>query len=159
MSSISLSYIRGCFLIIQSRRFRAEHCVAPRDWYTTIYDPSCQIRTDKGSAYEQRSFRSTRSKEQPTSQSKQCLLFPRSDKQALLQSSIWHPRGTDNRIKIILSERLVNEDDALEAGVNDIVCFSFQHAPRGIQSNLTTWTTMLTQARTAGAGWYRLSHH
>ncbi|KAF9691872.1 hypothetical protein EKO04_009998 [Ascochyta lentis] len=81
-------------------------------------------------AYEQRSFKSSKYTEQPTSKTKQRLLFPPSDTQTLLQSSAWQPRGTDNRIKIILSERLVNEDDALDAGCWDIACFSFQHAPR-----------------------------
>ncbi|KZM19058.1 uncharacterized protein EKO05_0003732 [Ascochyta rabiei] len=81
-------------------------------------------------AYEQRSFKSFKYDEQPTSQIKPRLRFPCSDKQALLQSSAWQPRGTDNRIKITLSEQLVAEDDALDASCWDIACFSFQHASR-----------------------------
>ncbi|KAF3041679.1 hypothetical protein E8E12_004038 [Didymella heteroderae] len=82
--------------------------------------------------FEQRSFKSSRTKELPSSQAKKRLSFPRSDKDALLQSSTWHPRGTDNRIKVVLSEQLVNDDDSLDVGHWDIVCFSFQHAPRDL---------------------------
>ncbi|KAF1356022.1 hypothetical protein EJ07DRAFT_130358 [Lizonia empirigonia] len=81
-------------------------------------------------AHEQRLFKSHKSNEPSTSQPKQRLLFPKNHKESLLQSSTWHPRGADNRIKIILSERLVDEDDKLDVGCWDIVCFSFQHAPR-----------------------------
>ncbi|KAF1926192.1 uncharacterized protein M421DRAFT_7132 [Didymella exigua CBS 183.55] len=81
-------------------------------------------------AFEQRSFKSSRTKEQPTSQTKKRLLFPPNDKSALLQNSAWQPRGTDNRIKIVLSEQLVSGYDLLDDGTWDIVCFSFQHAPR-----------------------------
>ncbi|KAF2627555.1 hypothetical protein BU25DRAFT_491193 [Macroventuria anomochaeta] len=99
---------------------------------TRLYHGSFELNNSSPQeiAYEQRSFRSSRSHEQPTSQPKQRLLFPRSDKNALLQSSAWQPRGTDNRIKIILSERLVNEEGSLDVGCWDVVCFSFQHAHR-----------------------------
>ncbi|KAJ4988858.1 hypothetical protein SVAN01_05665 [Stagonosporopsis vannaccii] len=79
--------------------------------------------------HEQISFRS-QSIEQPTSESKHRLLFPRNDKNTLLRSSSWQPRGTDNRIKIILSEQLIDEEGSLDLDCWDIVCFSFQHAPR-----------------------------
>lgn len=94
------------------------------------------VMTDIGPVYEERSFKWAGSDEQPTSQAKQRLIFPRSDKNALLQSSAWQPRGTDNRIKIILSEGLIREDSSLEAACCDIVCFSFQHASRGLNKIL-----------------------
>lgn len=115
--------------------------------------------TERRKAYEQRTFRSSRSNERPTSQPKQRLLFPRSDKNALLQTSAWEPRGTDNRIKIILSERLVNSEGALETGNNDIVCFTFQHAPRGKQTNHKFEIASLNSNRPTGAGWYCVSYH
>ena len=115
--------------------------------------------TERRKAYEQRTFRSSRSKERPTSQPKQRLIFPRSDKNALLQTSAWQPRGTDNRVKIILSERLVNSEGALESGNSDIVCFTFQHAPRGKRPSYKSEIVSLTSNRPTGAGRYRVSYH
>ncbi|KAH6642962.1 hypothetical protein C7974DRAFT_386478 [Boeremia exigua] len=99
---------------------------------TRLYHGSFAVDTSSPQeiAYEQRSFRSSHCNEQPTSHPKQRLLFPKSDKNALLQSSAWQPRGTDNRIKIILSERLINEEGSLSMDCWGIVCFSFQHGPR-----------------------------
>ena len=115
--------------------------------------------TERRKAYEQRTFRSSRSNERPTSQPKQRLTFPRSDKNALLQTSAWQPRGTDNRVKIILSERLVNSEGALESGNSDIVCFTFQHAPRGKHPNYKSENVSLTSNRPTRAGWYCVSYH
>lgn len=115
--------------------------------------------TERRKAYEQRTFKSSRSNERPTSQPKQRLLFPRSDKNALLQTSAWQPRGTDNRIKIILSEQLVNSECALESGNSDIVCFTFQHAPRGKRPNYKSEIVSLTSSRPTGAGRYCVSYH
>jgi hypothetical protein len=88
--------------------------------------------TDCRPAFEQRFFKSSSTKEQPSSQAKQRLAFPQSDRSVLLQSSAWQPRGTDNRIKVLLSEQFINDNDTLGASHWDIICFSFQYAPRGI---------------------------
>lgn len=51
--------------------------------------------------------------------------------------TVWDPRDTSGRINIVLSEQLVGRSSGpaeLDLGiVNEIVCFSFQHAPKGAQ--------------------------
>jgi hypothetical protein len=48
----------------------------------------------------------------------------------------WESKDTNGRINIVLSEQLVCKSDKvgdLDLGIaNDIVCFSFQHAPKGM---------------------------
>ncbi len=116
-------------------------------------------RANRLKAYEQRSFRSSNSKEHPTSQPKQCLLFPQSDNNVLLKNSTWQPRGSDNRIKILLSERLVNQDGSLDTGSWDIVCFSFQHAHRGTHTSNEIHCAVLTLNRAVRAGRHCISNH
>ncbi|KAI8933888.1 hypothetical protein NX059_009585 [Plenodomus lindquistii] len=83
-------------------------------------------------AHEKRSLASV---EQPTSQKKPCLEFPPFDIQKLMQTS-WNPRDPSTRIKIIISEQLIGRTDSpgeLDLGAAcDIVCFSFQHAPKDV---------------------------
>ncbi|KAF2206094.1 hypothetical protein GQ43DRAFT_467629 [Delitschia confertaspora ATCC 74209] len=66
---------------------------------------------------------------------KAILQFPPFHQDMLLQNS-WDAREDNGRIKVSIAERLVskaNSSGGLEFGaVNDIVCFSFQHAPRDI---------------------------
>ena len=120
---------------------------------------SCQQKTDFGAAHEQRSFKSSRSDERPTSHAKQCLLFPKLHGNALLQSPVWQPRGKNDRIQIILSEGLVNEDDTLDGDCWDIVCFAFQYAPRGMVLDSNPRDIVLTQCRAVGGGWYCVPDH
>jgi hypothetical protein len=72
--------------------------------------------------------------EYPTSQRKPCLEFPPFHQQALIQNA-WDARDPNGRIRILLSEQLISKTASpgeLDLGVtNDIVCFSFQHAPKG----------------------------
>ncbi|KAH9863592.1 hypothetical protein J1614_009524 [Plenodomus biglobosus] len=83
-------------------------------------------------AHEKHSFASV---EQPTSQKKPCLEFPPFSIQALMQTS-WDARDASSRIKVMLSEQLIGKAASpgdLDLGVaNDIVCFSFQHAPKDV---------------------------
>ncbi|CAO2658145.1 Nn.00g074050.m01.CDS01 [Neocucurbitaria sp. VM-36] len=73
--------------------------------------------------------------EQPTSQRKSYLQFPPFHQQTLIQSC-WDARDPNGRIRIILSEQLVtraSSPGAPDLGPrHDIVCFSFQHAPKDI---------------------------
>ncbi|KAF2174905.1 hypothetical protein K469DRAFT_680758 [Zopfia rhizophila CBS 207.26] len=70
-----------------------------------------------------------------TSQRKPPLQFPPFHQNVLMQSS-WDVRESSGRIKLFLSEQLLNNTNStrdLEIGAtNDIVCFSFQHAPRDV---------------------------
>ncbi|KAF1944678.1 hypothetical protein EJ02DRAFT_432261 [Clathrospora elynae] len=83
-------------------------------------------------AHEKRSLSSV---EQPTSQRKPCLEFPPFHQQTLMQNS-WDSRDPNGRIRIMLSEQLVSKTASpgeLDLGAtNDIVCFSFQHAPKDV---------------------------
>ena len=62
------------------------------------------------------------------------LEFPPFHQNILLQSS-WNAPEHTGRIKVLLSEQLVRKSSGLGeldfGAANDIVCFSFQHAPRG----------------------------
>jgi hypothetical protein len=55
--------------------------------------------------------------------------------------SCWDARDNNGRIKVLLSEQLIGKSSnptELEFGAaNDIVCFLFQHAPRGMYHNRT----------------------
>ncbi|KAF2846966.1 hypothetical protein T440DRAFT_482213 [Plenodomus tracheiphilus IPT5] len=83
-------------------------------------------------AHEKRSLASV---EQPTSQKRPCLEFPPFSLQTLMQTS-WDARDNSSRIKIMLSEQLIGKPASpgqLDlGGANNIVCFSFQHAPRDV---------------------------
>ncbi|KAF1831585.1 hypothetical protein BDW02DRAFT_556455 [Decorospora gaudefroyi] len=73
--------------------------------------------------------------EPPTSQRKPCLEFPPFHQQTLMQNS-WDACDPNGRIKILLSEQLISKTASpgeLDLGVtNNIVCFSFQHAPKDV---------------------------
>lgn len=69
-----------------------------------------------------------------TSQRGPFLEFPPFHQRLLMQTS-WDARETSGRIKVLLSEQLIRKTStqrALDFGPsNDIVCFAFQHGPRG----------------------------
>ncbi|KAF1851306.1 uncharacterized protein K460DRAFT_329196 [Cucurbitaria berberidis CBS 394.84] len=71
--------------------------------------------------------------EQSSSQRQPCLEFPAFHQQTLLQSS-WDARDPNGRIRIKLSEQLINKTTSpgeVSLGAShDIVCFSLQHAPK-----------------------------
>jgi len=73
--------------------------------------------------------------EHPSSQCKQPLEFPPFHQNILMQKS-WDAKESNGRIKVLLSEQLVNNAEnpsEVDFGpANGIVCFSFQHAPRGM---------------------------
>ncbi|KAH7138509.1 hypothetical protein B0J11DRAFT_587874 [Dendryphion nanum] len=73
--------------------------------------------------------------EQPSSQPRPSLNFPFFHQNILMRSS-WEACDDLGRIKILLSEQLVGKSATssnLELGVgNDLVYFSFQHAPRDV---------------------------
>lgn len=77
---------------------------------------------------------STALSEQQSSQPKPPLEFPPFRQNILMQNS-WDARDHHGRIKVLLSEQLIgntNSPSKLAFGAsNDIICFSFQHAPRG----------------------------
>ncbi|KAF1914351.1 hypothetical protein BDU57DRAFT_500624 [Ampelomyces quisqualis] len=68
-----------------------------------------------------------------TSQRKSCLTFPSFAQDTLMQFA-WDAQDPSGRINIVLSEQLVGRNSVrgeLDLGAaNDIVCFSFQHAPK-----------------------------
>jgi hypothetical protein len=82
------------------------------------------------SAHEKR----TTTSEHATSQRKPRLEFPPFHQHTLKQST-WQPRDTGGRINIVLSEQLMSRNSSPgepKLGVTkDIVCLSFQHAPKG----------------------------
>ncbi|KAI4648591.1 uncharacterized protein J4E78_008654 [Alternaria triticimaculans] len=73
--------------------------------------------------------------EYPSSQRKQCLEFPPFHQRTLMQNS-WNAHDPQGRIKIMLSEQLIMKTTSpgeVDLGTtNDIVCFSFQHAPKDV---------------------------
>ncbi|KAI0579540.1 hypothetical protein TUN199_10079 [Pyrenophora tritici-repentis] len=83
-------------------------------------------------AHERRSLAFT---EHPTSRQKLCLQFPPFHQHTLMQNS-WDACDPNGRIKIMLSEQLIGKTSSpgdMDLGItNDIVCFSFQHAPKDI---------------------------
>ncbi|KAF2868672.1 hypothetical protein BDV95DRAFT_499738 [Massariosphaeria phaeospora] len=73
-----------------------------------------------------------------TSQRKPCLGFPPFHRDILMRNA-WHVRDNNGRIKVLLSEQLIERGNELQrpgeidfGAVNDLVCFAFQHAPRDI---------------------------
>jgi hypothetical protein len=72
---------------------------------------------------------------QQSSHHKPLLEFPPFRHNVLMQST-WDASEKSGRIKIVLSEQLVgktsNPSDMEFGGINEIACFSFQHAPRGM---------------------------
>jgi hypothetical protein len=71
----------------------------------------------------------------------------------------WDSRDPTGRIRILLSEQLISKTASpgeLDLGVtHDIVCFSFQHAPKGKYSCLGGIGGLrLTKSRRSGASWY-----
>ncbi|CAN9366396.1 unnamed protein product [Alternaria alternata] len=83
-------------------------------------------------AHEKRSLTTN---DYPTSQQKPYLEFPPFHHRTLMQSS-WDARDPNGRIRITLSEQLITKStspgEADVGATNDIVCFSFQHAPKDI---------------------------
>ncbi|KAF2128120.1 hypothetical protein P153DRAFT_432501 [Dothidotthia symphoricarpi CBS 119687] len=84
-------------------------------------------------AHEKRSITAV---EQITSQRKASLEFPPFHQKILMQNS-WDARDANGRIKVILSEQLISKTPhspgELDFGAsNEIVCFSFQHAPKEV---------------------------
>jgi hypothetical protein len=79
--------------------------------------------------------------EHASSQQRQPLDFPPFHQNILIQNS-WDARENNGRIKLLLSEQLVsnvsNPGDLGFGVTKDIVCFSFQHAPRGNYTTLTS---------------------
>ncbi|ORY15731.1 hypothetical protein BCR34DRAFT_163502, partial [Clohesyomyces aquaticus] len=73
--------------------------------------------------------------DRPSSSRNPVLPFPSFQQSVLIRSSL-DVRNNSGRINILLSEQLVSKNNSLgelELGAsNDIVCFSFQHAPREI---------------------------
>lgn len=67
------------------------------------------------------------------------LKFPPFHKNTLAHRS-WDAREHTGRIKVLLSEQLAGGSSSLQEThsgiVNDIVCFSFQHAPQGKQQSV-----------------------
>jgi hypothetical protein len=58
----------------------------------------------------------------------------------------WESRDTNGRINIVLSEQLISKSSSMEEPdlglANDIVCFSFQHAPKGAWVPVRPWTNL-----------------
>jgi hypothetical protein len=105
--------------------------MAARDQYA-LFSLSGQLEyTDDSTVTKKRSITAP-----PTQSSRQnaFLEFPPFHHNILLQS-LWDARDHAGRIKLVLSEQLVQKTDnpgELDFGyANDIVCFAFQHAPRG----------------------------
>jgi len=73
--------------------------------------------------------------EHVSSQCKQPLEFPPFHQNILMQKS-WNAKESNGRIKVLLSEQLINNAEnpgEVDFGpANGIVCFSFQHAPQGM---------------------------
>ncbi|OCK95300.1 uncharacterized protein K441DRAFT_556078 [Cenococcum geophilum 1.58] len=62
------------------------------------------------------------------------LLFPAFNPSVLSQSS-WDAQESNGRIKVIVAEELISESTsgiAKSGATNDLICFSFQHAPKGM---------------------------
>ncbi|KAH7086363.1 hypothetical protein FB567DRAFT_497466 [Paraphoma chrysanthemicola] len=72
--------------------------------------------------------------EHPTSHRKSSLLFPSFNPETLLRTE-WDCRDTGGRINVMLSEQVVaktsSPTEADFGPFHEIVCFSFQHAPKG----------------------------
>jgi hypothetical protein len=71
---------------------------------------------------------------QSASQASPRLKFPPFNTQILMHTS-WRTRGRDNTITVTVSEQLVRKFPYYNEGdlgfTNTLVCFAFQHAPRG----------------------------
>jgi hypothetical protein len=82
-------------------------------------------------AHERRSISSS---ESGPGQRKTCLEFPPFHQYTLAQP-VWEARDLTGRINIVLSEQLMSKTGhhgEIDLGfTNDIVCYSFQHAPKG----------------------------
>ena len=74
---------------------------------------------------------------QQSSHQKPALEFPPFFQEVLMHKT-WDAGDPSGRIRITLSEQLVcktNNSDETESGMmHDLICFSFQHAPRGMFS-------------------------
>jgi hypothetical protein len=97
----------------------------------------------------------------PTSQRKPPLEFPALSRHALTQPS-WQSQDLSGRINIVLSEQLICRNNGgsqePDLGVtNDLVCFSFQHAPKGMMC-LSEVLYRLIQDRCTGASWYLMAN-
>ncbi|KAF2737183.1 hypothetical protein EJ04DRAFT_574821 [Polyplosphaeria fusca] len=73
--------------------------------------------------------------DRPSSQRKPALEFP-PFRHSILMRSTWDAHENQGRINMFLSEKLVGRNDNAcdydTGSGNDIVCFSFQHAPRDV---------------------------
>lgn len=72
-------------------------------------------------------------------------------------NNIWDARDPYGHIRVVLSEQLVSKTPSpsnLNLGpINELVCFSFQHAPKGVFQITDLCCTMLIQDRYSPAGW------
>jgi len=104
--------------------------MATGNWYVSAHSPS-QVWLIIIKVHEKRSLSSV---DQLTSQKAPGLEFPPFSPQALIEPS-WDARDCSSRIRVMLSEQLIGKTTSpgeLDLGAtNDIVCFSFQHAPKG----------------------------
>jgi hypothetical protein len=96
----------------------------------------CRVQVtevDKKSAHEKRTITLA---DHPTSQRKLPLEFPPFSRHTLMQP-LWKSQDLSGRINVVLSEQLICRNSGSQepelGATNDIVCFSFQHAPKGMQ--------------------------
>ncbi|RAR02133.1 binding post-transcriptional regulator [Stemphylium lycopersici] len=109
----------------------------PKDSHVPIqeFKTACYVspeESDSRIAHEKRSLTFT---DHPTSQRKPYLEFPPFHKHTLMQNA-WDARDPHGRIRIMLSEQLISKTASpgnMDLGIsNDLVCFSFQHAPKEV---------------------------
>lgn len=97
-----------------------------------------KTRSDYRGAYEKRSLTFN---DLPSSQRKRPLEFPPFNN-LTLTNNIWDARDPYGRIRVVLSEQLISKTQSpgsLDFGTaNELVCFSFQHAPKGMFRNART---------------------
>jgi hypothetical protein len=95
--------------------------------------PSLTKEADQFVAFEKRNITSA---DHPSSHRKSCLEFPSFARNILMQPA-WQLQNPHGRVNIMLSEQLISKNGGKSEPdrdiANDIVCFSFQHAPRGEQ--------------------------
>lgn len=100
-----------------------------------LFAIAAMIYTDHYTVHEKRRFNPT----QTTGQNKAPLEFPLFYEHILMQKA-WDARDPHGRIKILLSEHLVsnapNPRRADFKASNELICFSFQHAPKGVYIGL-----------------------
>jgi hypothetical protein len=127
-----------------------------------LASPPCSrayvTEANQAAAYEKRTLSLAN---HPTSQRKPPLEFPPFSRHTLMQPS-WQSQELSGRINIVLSEQLIcrNSGGSQEPDLgvtNDVVCFSFQHAPKGMMV-LPGFLQRLTQDRPIGASRYLMAN-